>query len=76
MVAEMLKSVRYVVDAHGKPSAAVLDIADWKLLLEWLDDAEDLVEVHEALEELAVVGNDAEKAGWLRWADVRDELDE
>jgi PHD/YefM family antitoxin component YafN of YafNO toxin-antitoxin module len=73
---ELLKSVKYVVDVKGRPSAAVVDIDEWKRLLEWLDDEEDLIEAHEALAELEAVSNDAEKAGWLKWEDIRGELDE
>ncbi|CAG0926778.1 hypothetical protein TFLX_00186 [Thermoflexales bacterium] len=74
-IPQLLKSVKYVVDIKGRPSAAVLDIEEWKRLLEWLDDEEDLQVAHEALAELAAVGKDANKAGWLKWEDVRDELD-
>ena len=73
---ELLKSVKYVVDAKGRPSAAVVDIAEWKRLLEWLEDEEDVSAAREALAELTAVDNDASKAGWLKWEDVRDELDE
>ncbi len=75
-IPQLLKSVKYVVDTKGRPSAAVLGIEEWKRLLEWLDDEEDLQVAREALAELAAVGNDANKAGWLKWEDVRDELDE
>ena len=74
-IPQLLKSVKYVVDTQGHPSAAVLDIEEWKRLLEWLDDEEDLQVAREALAELAAVGNDANNAGWLKWEDVRDELD-
>jgi PHD/YefM family antitoxin component YafN of YafNO toxin-antitoxin module len=73
---ELLKSVKYVVDAKGRPSAAVVDIAEWKRLLEWLEDEEDVSAAREALAELTAVDNDASNAGWLKWEDVRDELDE
>lgn len=73
---DLLKSVKYVVDPQGHPSAAVLDIEEWKRLLEWLDDEADLREAREALAELGAVGNDADRAGWLKWEDVRGELDE
>jgi len=73
---DLLKSVKYVVDAEGHPSAAVIDIADWRRLLEWLEDEADLREAEEALAELTAVGNDAERAGWLKWEDIRGELDE
>jgi hypothetical protein len=72
---DMLKSVKYVVDVAGHPSAAIVDIADWKRLLEWLEDEADLREAEEALAELAAVGNDAGRAGWLKWEDIRGELD-
>ena len=75
-IPQLLKSVKYVVDTKGRPSAAVLDIEEWKRLLEWLDDEADMQVAREALAELAAVGNDANRAGWLKWKDIRDELDE
>ena len=66
---DLLKSVKYVVDIQGQPSAAVLDIEEWKRLLEWLEDEADVREVREALAELTAAGNDADRAGWLKWED-------
>ncbi len=74
MVAEIIKSVKHIVDAQGKPSAAVVDILTWGHLLEWLEDKEDMDEAREALEELAASANDAGRAGWLHWDEVRAEL--
>ncbi|MCS6911368.1 MAG: hypothetical protein NZM11_12505 [Anaerolineales bacterium] len=76
MVTELRQSVKYVVDAHGHPSAAIIDIEVWRKLLEWLEDREDLASVREALAELDAVGGNAARAGWLRWSEVRDELGE
>jgi hypothetical protein len=72
----MRKSIHYIVDAEGHPSAAVVDIALWKRLLAWMEDQQDVSEARAALAELETAGNDAERAGWLRWDDVRGDLDE
>ena len=72
----LLKSVKYVVDTKGRPSAAVLDIEEWKRLLKWLDDEEDLQVAREAwLSWLPWVTTRTKPAG-LKWEDIRDELDE
>jgi hypothetical protein len=75
MVAELLKSVRYIVDAQGQPSAAVVDFDAWSRMIAWLEDQEDLVEAHQALRELRAAGDDAARAGWPRWEDLQGELD-
>ena len=75
MIAEMLKSVRYIVDPQGHPSAAVVDIEAWQKMLAWLQDQEDLVDAREALRELRAADNDAARAGWPRWDDLEHDLD-
>lgn len=39
-VTEALASVEFIVGRDGKPRAAVLDIAAWEALIDWLEDAE------------------------------------
>ena len=41
-VTEILRSVRFVVDLQGKPTAAMLDIEAWQELMTWIKDVEDV----------------------------------
>jgi mRNA interferase RelE/StbE len=47
---------------------------DWDVLIEWLETIEDVQVARSALGELEKAGGDRERAGWLRWEDVRDEM--
>jgi len=69
---EALQSVQYV-DAKGK-RFAVVPAEDWQVLIEWLEGLEDLQLARQSLAELRQAGGDRERAGWLRWDDVREEL--
>ena len=44
----MLKE-RYVVDQHGRKTAVVLDLKEYKRLLEWLETLEDTLDLDEAV---------------------------
>ena len=66
---EILQSVQFVFDRHGKPSGALLDIRAWESLLALLEDAEDVELVRSRLK------NWRSKAGWSRWEDFEAELD-
>jgi hypothetical protein len=67
--------IQFVVGAEGKPTAVLLDIAVWERVLQALEDAEDLEIAKQALAELAAVGGDPEKAGYLSWDQARAELE-
>ena len=41
-VSEALASVEFIVGRDGKPRAVVLNMAAWRALIDWLEDAEDL----------------------------------
>jgi len=69
---EALQSVQYV-EAKGK-RFAVVPAEDWQALIEWLESLEDLQLARQSLAELRQAGGDRERAGWLRWDDVREEL--
>jgi hypothetical protein len=43
-------------------------------MIEWLEGLEDLDIARHALAEIREAGGDRERAGWLQWDDVRDEL--
>lgn len=69
---DALQAVQYV-EAKGK-RFAVIPAEDWEALIEWLETLEDLQIARSALAELKTAGGDRERAGWLRWEDVRDDL--
>ena len=43
-------------------------------MIEWLETLEDTQIAKEAFAELRAAGGDREKAGWLRWDDVKGNL--
>lgn len=72
-VTEALASVEFIVGRDGKPRAAVLDMAAWEALIDWLEEMEDRGIVRAALPRLRM---GPEKAGLLRWEDVEAEWDD
>ena len=66
---EILQSVQYVT-VEGK-RVAVVDAEDWESLIEWLETLEDIEAAEQALEELKAASGDRQRAGWLRWDDVK-----
>jgi hypothetical protein len=68
-----LESVQYVT-VQGK-RLAVVDADDWEAMLEWLETVEDLEIAKSAYESLADSGEDRDLAGWLKWDDIREELE-
>ena len=70
---EALESVQYVT-VKGK-RLAVVGADDWEALIEWLETIEDTQIAREAFDELQASGRDRERAGWLRWDDVKEELE-
>ena len=69
---EILQSVQYVT-VEGK-RLAVVDAEDWESLIEWLETLEDIEAAEQAFEELKAASGDRQRAGWLRWDDVKGEL--
>jgi len=69
---EALQSVQYVT-AKGK-RFAVVSIDDWEAMIEWLETLEDIAVAQQAYEQLKAANGDRERAGWLKWNDVKDEL--
>jgi hypothetical protein len=53
---------------------AVINVSDWEALLEWLETLEDVQIARQAFAELKTFGGDRERAGWLRWDEVKEEL--
>ncbi len=70
---EALQSVQYVT-VKGK-RFAVVSMDDWEMLLEWLETLEDRQIARQAYAGLEVAGGDREHAGWLRWDEVKAELE-
>ena len=70
---EALQAVQFVtVDGRR---LAVLNAEDWEALVEWLETLEDISVAKEAHRTLQAAGGDRGKAGWLRWDDVKEELE-
>ncbi|MEZ4660996.1 MAG: hypothetical protein R2911_25885 [Caldilineaceae bacterium] len=70
---EALQAVRYI-NVNDK-QYAVIDAEEWEAVIEWLETLEDLQIFQQAQTELQAAGGDPVKAGWLRWDDIRDELE-
>lgn len=47
-IADILNSVKFVVDADGRQSAVMVDLAVWEEIITLLEDAEDTEEVKKA----------------------------
>lgn len=70
---ELLQSVQFVT-VKGK-RLAILNANDWEALIEWLETLEDLQIARQAFAELKAVGGDRQRAGWLRWEEVKGDLE-
>jgi hypothetical protein len=64
-----LKDVKFLVDADGKATAAVLDISAWSALLDALESSEDTRLARERLAEWK------SKRGWTAWEQIEQEGD-
>ena len=69
---EALQSVQYVT-AKGK-RLAVVDADDWEAMLEWLETIEDAQIAQKAYKELEAFRGDRDRAGWVRWDEVKETL--
>lgn len=69
---EALQSVQYVT-VKGK-RLAVVSVEDWEAMIDWLETLEDTQLAQEAFAQLKAADGDRQRAGWLRWADIEDEL--
>lgn len=70
---DALQSVQFV-GKKGK-RFAVVPAQDWDAMIEWLETVEDLQIAHKELAKLKAAGGDPRRAGWLKWDDVKDQLD-
>jgi len=69
---EALQSVQYAT-VKGK-RFAVINVTDWEALIEWLETLEDVQIAKQAYAELEAFEGDRDRAGWLRWDNVKEEL--
>jgi len=60
-VTDILKSMRFLVDQKGKPTAVVLDMDAWEAFLSMLEDIEDAELIRERTRSWR------SKEGWTRW---------
>ena len=70
---EALQAVQFVT-VRGR-RLAVMDAEAWESLVEWLETLEDVSLAKEAQRALKAAGNDRQAAGWLRWDDVKKDLE-
>lgn len=69
---EALQSVQYATVKGER--FVVINVNDWEALIEWLETLEDVQIAKQAFAELKAFGGDRERAGWLRWDEVKKEL--
>jgi PHD/YefM family antitoxin component YafN of YafNO toxin-antitoxin module len=69
---DALQSVQFV-SKKGK-RFAVISAEDWESLIEWLEDLEDARTARDAYAALKKAKGNRERAGWLRWDSVKDQL--
>ena len=72
-IAEILKSVQFVVDDKGERTAVLLDIHAWKTLINWVETVTDTKIAVQALVELQQAGGRPGQAGWLAWDEISGE---
>ena len=63
-----------LINLKGK-QVAVLNLEDWQALIEWLETLEDVQIARKAFDELKAAGGNRQRAGWLKWDDVEQELE-
>jgi hypothetical protein len=70
---EVLQSVEFI-NLKGK-QVAVLNLEDWQAIIEWLQTLEDMQIARKAFDELKAAGGNRQRAGWLKWDNVEQELE-
>ena len=69
---EALQSVQYATVKGER--FAIINMDDRETLIEWLETLEDVQIAKQAFAELKAFNGDQERAGWLRWDEVKEEL--
>ena len=70
---EAMQTVQFVTVKDKR--FAVVEAEEWEALIEWLETLEDLQIFKESYQALEQAGGSRERAGWLRWEDVRDDIE-
>lgn len=69
---EALQSVQYVTVKDRR--LAVVGLDEWEALIEWLETLEDVQLAREIYDQLKAANGDRDRAGWLKWDEIKDEL--
>ena len=69
-----MQSVEFL-KIKGK-QVAILDVANWQPLIEWLETLEDLQITKQALNKLKAARGNRDRAGWLDGEALKDKWDE
>ena len=69
---EVLKTAQFITVKGQR--LVVLSAEDWDALIEWLEDLEDAKIAKQAISALKAANGDREKAGWLEWSEVEEQL--
>ena len=70
---EAIQTVQFVTVQEKR--FAVIEAAEWEALIEWPQTLEDLQIFKESYGALEQAGGSRQRAGWLRWDDVQDEVE-
>ena len=69
---EALQSVQYI--SVKEKRLAVISVDEWEAMIEWLETLEDVQIARQAYDELKAFGGNRERAGWLKWDNIKSEL--
>lgn len=69
---DALQSVQFL-SKQGK-RYAVLSADDWEALIEWLETLDDVRVARQAFADLKAVKGNRKRAGWLKWEEVKGDL--
>ena len=58
----------------GAHAVAIGDLDAWEAMVEWLETLEDVEVAKHAYAQLNAAGGERERAGWLKWDEVRENL--
>jgi len=72
---QTLQPPRYVVGPDGRPTAVVIDLPTWKIIVERLEAEEDNDILREAAADLAALASGALPSGWKTLDEFEAELD-
>jgi hypothetical protein len=72
-VEDAFRSVRFIMGEGGRETGVLLEMKDWQVLLDWLEDLEDRALVQSILPRLQ---RGPQGAGALRWEEVEADWDD